>query len=218
MIDVPDFQEFSGVEAVRKRPGMYIGDVKDGHGLRNMFLEVFSNSVHAVFGMPHGRVDVLSVFPDVIIRDNGSGIPFDTPHSTLPDINERASSIANAYFETLHNGSSLTSHVPYFHIGQLYGVGLCVVNALSKTFSVKSWHKGELLCCEYEKGVCIKDPVIKETANGVGTEICFSPDPEIFENINKPPPSWEDHVRDASYLCPKITYSYLGKDLIEETS
>ena len=217
MDDTSDIQVLSSVEAVRKRPGMYIGDVTDGSGLRHMFLEVFSNAVDAVFGMPDGRIDVLSVFPEVIIRDNGSGIPFDTPHPTLPDINERSIAIARAYFETLHYGSTLTGHAPHFHMGHLFGVGLPVVNALSETFSVKSWYKGKLWYCEYEKGVCVKVPVIKETGTGVGTEISFCPDPEIFETINNSREFWEEDVRNAAYLCPKISYSYLEEEYYSES-
>ena len=91
-----------------------------------------------------------------------------------------------------------------------------VVNALSETFSVKSWHKGKLWCCEYEKGVCVKVPVIEETGKGVGTEISFCPDPEIFETINNPRGFLEDDVRIAAYLCPKNSYSYLEKEYYSE--
>jgi len=201
-----DIKVLTGREAVRLRPGMYIGDTKDGSGIRHMFLEVFSNAVDAVFEKEAAQIDIISVYPNVVIRDNGPGFPFEKKHYRL------GKTATEFILEELHAGATIDGHWPHFHMKYLYGVGLAVVNFLSETFQVKAWRNGDLWMCEYKKGVCTTQAKIIETGTGVGTEITFRPDPEIFETFVDSKDSWENDVSDASYLCPRIKYIFLGRE------
>jgi len=205
-----DIKVLTGREAVRLRPEMYIGDTKDGSGIRHMFLEVFSNSVDEVFGNDNAHVEVISVYPDIIIRDNGRGIPV----AKLPNIDLTAMELI---LTQIHSGSTFDGHWPHFHMGHNAGVGLSVVNFLSERIQVKSWRQGNLWMCEYEKGICTIRPKIIETGTGVGTEIKFRPDPEIFETFVDPTDGWIKDVSNAAYLCPKIKYTYLGEEFYSES-
>lgn len=199
-----DIKVLSERDSVRLRPRMYVGDTEDGSGVRRMFLEVLSNSIDAVFGKKDAQIDIISVYPDIIIRDNAEGMPFESVHPHA-DINA-----VEVILTSMHSGSTRDGHAPHVHVGYIQGVGLAPINYLSEIFQVKSWRQGELWTCEYQKGICTTRPEIVQTGEGKGTEITFRPDREIFENNRNPENAWKEEVERASYLFPKIQFSFLG--------
>jgi DNA gyrase subunit B len=166
-------QVLSGLDAVRRRPGMYIGDVRDGSGLHHMLWEVVSNALdeHLAGRARHVRVSVEGQLAE--IEDDGGGIPL-TPHpeSGVPFV-ERA-------LTTLHCGATLDGHLPHVHVGPT-GLGLFVVNALSETLEIEvrrdgwSWHQ------HFARGVPL-GPLERGTrTERTGMRVRFRADASIFD-------------------------------------
>src|SRR5579884_2909524 len=164
-----------GLEAVRKRPGMYIGDTAE-RGLHHLVTEIVDNSVDEALAGFCTEINVIIHSDDRIsVEDNGRGIPVEI-HPT-----EKRSALEVVH-TVLHAGGKFDCGV-YKVSGGLHGVGASVVNALSEEFEVEVRRNGRVYCQRYERGV----PKSKVEERGVtkltGTKTTFSPDPTIFPEV-----------------------------------
>lgn len=195
--DATTIQVLEGIEAVRRRPAMYIGDTAV-RGLHHLVYEVVDNSVDESLAGYCDTIEVV-VRPDnsVSVTDNGRGIPVDI-HKT-----EKKPAVEVA-LTTLHAGGKF-DHRVYKVSGGLHGVGVSVVNALSSWLNAEVYRDGKIYSQEYIRGVAQKDiKVIGETQKK-GTKIIFQPDDKIFEKIEF---SWTtilDRLRQHAYLTKGIT-------------
>jgi DNA gyrase subunit B len=162
-----------GLDAVRKRPAMYIGSTGIT-GLHHLVYEVVDNSIDEALAGYCKRVDV-SIHPDnsVSVLDDGRGIPVDY-HS------EEKMSALQLVLTTLHSGGKF-DNVSYKVSGGLHGVGVSCVNALSLWLKVEVYRNGETYFMEFNRGVPLSDVRVISTSDKRGTKVTFKPDPKVFE-------------------------------------
>ena len=172
MYDAEDIQVLKGLEGVRKRPAMYIGDTGK-KGLHHLIFEVLDNSVdEALAGFANKIKIIFNKDFSVQIADNGRGIPIDIHH-------EFGKPAVEVIMEHLHSGGKFDNK-SYKISGGLHGVGLSVVNALTEWMIVEIHRDGIYYKQEFSRGVKTSEPESFETGNNeyTGTKITFFPDPE----------------------------------------
>ena len=202
--DASSIAVLEGLEAVRKRPGMYIGSVTT-KGLNHLIYEIVDNSVDEHLA---GACDTIWVTLEedgsCTVEDNGRGIPV--------GMHAKGVSAARVVFSTLHAGGKFDNSV-YKTSGGLHGVGSSVVNALSTYMDVKISQGGYIHHDRYEKGRPVVElengllPVIGKTKK-TGTKINFLPDPEIFEKTRFKEDEVKSRMHETAYLNPKLTIIY----------
>ncbi|MEL7833215.1 DNA topoisomerase (ATP-hydrolyzing) subunit B [Fodinibius sp. Rm-B-1B1-1] len=193
-----NIQVLEGLEAVRKRPAMYIGDTGQ-RGLHHLINEVVDNSIDEAMEGHCDQLDVtINKDGSITITDNGRGIPVDEhPKIKLPAV--------EVVLTKLHAGGKFDKNT-YKVSGGLHGVGVSCVNALSSHFYAEIHRDGEIYVMEFEHGATVQPLKVKGKTDKTGTTITFTPDPEIFKQTQEfKYDIIADRMRELAFLNPQIT-------------
>jgi len=199
--DAEKIQVLEGLEAVRKRPSMYIGST-DFYGLHHLVYEVVDNSIdEAMAGFCTTITVIMNEDGSVTVEDDGRGIPIGMHKKYKQDALELV-------LTKLHSGGKFDRKT-YKVSGGLHGVGLSVVNALSETLEVKIKRQGKFHVQRYERGVPTGPIKVDGEAQGTGTIIRFKPDPQIFESTQFSYETLSARMRELAFLNKglKVTIS-----------
>lgn len=193
-----------GLEAVRRRPGMYIGGV-DKAGLHHLLWEIVDNAVDEVMNGHATRI-VVTLEADgktISVADNGRGIPVDLHPKT-------GKSALEVIFTTLHAGGKFDNDA-YKVAGGLHGVGASVVNALSKSLVAQVRRDGLTYTHRYRRGKPVGDVERGEPARGTGTTVTFTPDPEIFSDATYDPKLIAERLEVKTYLNKGLVIQFIDQ-------
>jgi len=191
-----EIQVLEGLEAVRRRPGMYVGST-GARGLHHLVYEVVDNSIDEAMAGFCNRIEV-TILPDnaVSVWDNGRGIPVDLHSKTgLPAL--------EVVLTILHAGGKFGGSV-YKVSGGLHGVGVSVVNALSEWLRAEVERDGRVYRMDFARGVKSSDLHVTGATEGTGTRITFKPDPEIFEQLVFSYDTLAQRFNELSFLNPGV--------------
>ena len=196
--------KLEGLEAVRKKPGMYIGGT-DERALHHCVTEVLDNSVDEYLAGHCTQIDVtIHLDGSVSVRDNGRGIPVDIhPVYKIPGV--------EMVLTTLHSGGKY-GQGGYTYSGGTHGVGAKCVNAVSERFEVEVSRDGQVYHMEFERGKTVKKLEVIGKAKGTGTLVTFKPDPEIFrETIEFKADRITQRLRELAFLNSGLEITFLDE-------
>jgi DNA gyrase subunit B len=199
--DAQDITVLEGLEAVRKRPGMYIGST-GARGLHHLIYEVVDNSVDEALAGEADHVEIV-IHPDnsVTVTDTGRGIPVDT-------MEKEGRPAAEVVLTVLHAGGKFGDGGGYKVSGGLHGVGVSVVNALSESLQLSVWRDGYEWTQSYERGVPVGELEKGSKTDRRGTSISFLPDLEIFETIEYDRTVLEQRFREMAFLTKGLKIDF----------
>ena len=197
--DASQIQVLEGLEAVRKRPGMYIGSTSSS-GLHHLVYEIVDNSIDEALAGFCTAIEVTIEQGNIIrVRDNGRGIPVDIQEQT-------GKSALEVVFTVLHAGGKFGGG-GYKVSGGLHGVGASVVNALSEWLEVQVHKEGKIFQMRFSRGEITEEIHVVGATDRTGTTVRFKPDPEMFDDVVYDYEVLHTRMREQAFLNGGLTIS-----------